>query len=87
MVLVAAGSPLDWHDSKQYLEWVKMAGLEQFVHFYKKMATEKHPKWMEILRWGDEVRSASISSSLIPHINCCLKLPIIHFCFFCIPQC
>ncbi|XP_063713193.1 glutamate--cysteine ligase catalytic subunit-like [Symsagittifera roscoffensis] len=60
MVLVAAGSPLDWHDSKQYLEWVKMAGLEQFVHFYKKMATEKHPKWMEILRWGDELEGIMV---------------------------
>ena len=45
------GVPLKWEDSKKHLNYVREAGVRQFVHTYERV---KDLKGDELL-WGDEI--------------------------------
>lgn len=57
MGLLATGTPLSWHDSQQYIEYVKEHGLAQFLRLYKEQAHRTD----DAFRWGDELEYIIIS--------------------------
>jgi len=56
MGLLTQGQPLDWKETKKYAEHVRVHGIKQFIHMYKRLKDRKD----EFLKWGDEVSTCSL---------------------------
>lgn len=51
MGLLSLGTPLDWHESKQYNDHVRKNGILQLINIFKQHATRQN----DVFYWGDEV--------------------------------
>eukprot|EP01083_Nonionella_stella_P067605 178927_1 len=51
MGLLSEGTPLEWGDSQQFVEYVKKHGIIQFLNSYNRLKDRHRPKFL----WGDEV--------------------------------
>eukprot|EP01084_Bolivina_argentea_P307161 530866_1 len=51
MGLLTEGKPLKWHESKEYIDYVKKHGVEQFINLYN---SEKG-RCCDSFKWGDEL--------------------------------
>lgn len=51
MGLLSLGTPLDWHESKQYNEHVRDNGIKQLINIFKQHGSRQN----DIFYWGDEV--------------------------------
>jgi len=60
MGLLVVGTPLDWEDSKEYIEHVKYEGISQFIALYDRLKGKPE----EPLLWGDEVSFRSLGAFL-----------------------
>lgn len=51
MGLLTLGHPLPWEETKEYTQYIREHGIEQFLHIYKKLNDRRN----DCLKWGDEV--------------------------------
>lgn len=51
MGLLSEGRPLSWEETKQLADHVRIHGVLQFIHLYRKLEARKG----DVLKWGDEV--------------------------------
>lgn len=51
MGLLTQGQPLNWEETKKHAEHVRVEGIRQFIHLFKRLKNRKD----ECLKWGDEV--------------------------------
>lgn len=51
MGLLSLGTPLDWHESKQYNEHVRENGIIQLINIFKQHGSRQN----DVFYWGDEV--------------------------------
>ena len=51
MALLRTGSPLDWSQAKPFLNGVRISGVKQFLHHYKRVRDVQTP----LPLWGDEL--------------------------------
>lgn len=51
MGLLSEGHPLSWEETKAYANHVRLHGVQQFIHLFRKLETRKG----DVLKWGDEV--------------------------------
>lgn len=51
MGLLVEGSPLDWDDALEWLEHVRVNGIDQFLHIYRNVKDIEG----DVLKWGDEL--------------------------------
>ena len=65
MGLLTVGTPLSWEEAKKLSRDVRRAGIEQFLHSYRKLQDRPQDE----LKWGDEVLE-----------TLCLRACFIHFC-------
>jgi glutamate--cysteine ligase catalytic subunit len=53
MGLLTVGKPLNWQDSKPYLNYVRHHGVLQFLQVYKSIKDLRN----DVLKWGDEIET------------------------------
>lgn len=51
MGLLTFGTPLNWEETKKYVEHVREHGIIQFINLYKRLRDRQG----DVLKWGDEV--------------------------------
>ena len=57
MGLLTVGRPLAWEETKDYIEFVRRHGVEQFINTYQKLKDRRN----DCLKWGDEVGGRILS--------------------------
>ena len=51
MGLLTQGRPLTWEETKNYTQFIREHGIEQFLQIYNKIKDRRN----DCLKWGDEV--------------------------------
>ena len=51
MGLLTVGTPLEWSDIKNYVNFIHEKGIIQFINLYKRFKNQKN----DCLKWGDEI--------------------------------